>query len=204
MLLFFLLWKQEGLELTIMLELWRILWDLSTIQRKPIQYVYCSCFFLYFSNIFWKYYSLPFCSGTGRQRRHKQDLGETLSGSRKVATPYDLTFLDPVPWRSLCEEYLDAADVSFDTSCFLSWQVFAICLDQRVEGCDWSWLFLWNVDRWSSNVGLFGRGRYFSSLARWLLRPCFLVGGSWGVLAWQVHSGRSRILVSSPALQYRL
>ena len=58
------------------------------------------------------YYSLPFCEGTGRQRRHKQDLGETLSGSRKVATPYELTFLDPVPWRSLCEDYLDAKDVS--------------------------------------------------------------------------------------------
>jgi len=57
------------------------------------------------------FYSLPFCSGTGRQRRHKQDLGETLSGSRKVATPYELTFLDPVPWRSLCEEYLDASDI---------------------------------------------------------------------------------------------
>ena len=59
------------------------------------------------------YYHLPFCSGTGKQRRHKQDLGETLSGSRKVTTPYELTFLDPVPWRSLCEEYLDAKDVSF-------------------------------------------------------------------------------------------
>ena len=57
------------------------------------------------------YYHLPFCSGTGKQRRHKQDLGETLSGSRKVTTPYELTFLDPVPWRSLCEEYLDAKDV---------------------------------------------------------------------------------------------
>ncbi len=63
-----------------------------------------------------QFYSLPFCSGTGRQRRHKQDLGETLSGSRKVATPYDLTFLDPVPWRSLCEEYLDAKDVSLNTT----------------------------------------------------------------------------------------
>ncbi len=42
---------------------------------------------------------------------HNQDLGETLSGSRKVLTPYEVTFLDPVPWRSLCEEYLDAADV---------------------------------------------------------------------------------------------
>jgi len=57
------------------------------------------------------YYSLPFCSGTGKQKRHKQDLGETLSGSRKVATPYDLTFLDPVPGRSLCEDYLDPQDL---------------------------------------------------------------------------------------------
>jgi transmembrane 9 superfamily protein 1 len=57
------------------------------------------------------YYSLSFCSGTGKQKRHKQDLGETLSGSRKVATPYDLTFLDPVPWRSLCEDYLDPRDL---------------------------------------------------------------------------------------------
>jgi hypothetical protein len=56
---------------------------------------------------------LPFCKGTGKQRAHKQDLGETLSGSRKVATPYDLTFLDPVPWRSLCEDYLEPEDVSF-------------------------------------------------------------------------------------------
>ena len=29
----------------------------------------------------------------------------------KVATPYELTFLDPVPWRSLCEEYLEAEDL---------------------------------------------------------------------------------------------
>lgn len=58
------------------------------------------------------YYKLPFCTAGGKQRRHKQNLGEVLSGSRKVTTPYDLTFMDPVPWRSLCEEYLDAADVS--------------------------------------------------------------------------------------------
>ena len=51
------------------------------------------------------YYHLPFCEGTGQQRRHKQDLGETLSGSRKVATPYDVTFLDPVPWRSLVKTF---------------------------------------------------------------------------------------------------
>lgn len=57
------------------------------------------------------YYSLPFCKGTGKQKRHKQDLGETLSGSRKITTPYDLTFLDPVPWRSLCEDYLEPEDL---------------------------------------------------------------------------------------------
>lgn len=60
---------------------------------------------------FYQYYSLPFCDHAGKQKRHKQDLGETLSGSRKVTTPYDLTFLDPVPWRSLCEEYLEAKDI---------------------------------------------------------------------------------------------
>ena len=60
-----------------------------------------------------QFYSLPFCEGTGKQKRHKQDLGETLSGSHKVTTPYELTFLDPVPWRSLCEEYLDAKDVRY-------------------------------------------------------------------------------------------
>lgn len=59
----------------------------------------------------YRYYSLPFCEGTGKQSRHKQDLGETLSGSRKVTTPYDVTFLDPVPWRQLCEDYLDADDI---------------------------------------------------------------------------------------------
>ena len=57
------------------------------------------------------YYSLPFCEGTGKRKRHKQDLGETLSGSRKVVTPYELTYLDAAPWRSLCEEYLDVSDL---------------------------------------------------------------------------------------------
>lgn len=59
-----------------------------------------------------QYYSLPFCSKTGKQHAHKQDLGETLSGSRKVATPYELTFLDPVPWRSLCEDFVEPTEVS--------------------------------------------------------------------------------------------
>jgi len=57
------------------------------------------------------FYSLPFCSTAGRQSAHKQDLGETLSGSHKVTTPYELTFLDPIPWRALCEEYLNAKEL---------------------------------------------------------------------------------------------
>ena len=57
------------------------------------------------------YYSLPFCIHSGKQRRHKQDLGEVLSGSRKHSTPYEVTFMDPVPWRALCEDYLDASQI---------------------------------------------------------------------------------------------
>lgn len=64
-----------------------------------------------------QYYSLPFCSGKdgekkGEQKRHTQDLGETLSGSHKINTPYDVTYLDLIPWRKLCEEFLEAKDVS--------------------------------------------------------------------------------------------
>ena len=57
------------------------------------------------------YYSLPFCEHTGKQQRHKMAFGETLTGSRKVTAPYEVTFLDPVPWRALCEENMDAKDV---------------------------------------------------------------------------------------------
>lgn len=57
------------------------------------------------------YYSLPFCQRAGKQKRHKQSLGETLGGARKIQSPYDLTFLDPVPWRTLCEEDMDIEDL---------------------------------------------------------------------------------------------
>lgn len=57
------------------------------------------------------YYSLPFCRSQGKQTYHEQDLGETLSGARKMATPYELTFLDPVKWRSLCQEFLPATSI---------------------------------------------------------------------------------------------
>ena len=29
----------------------------------------------------------------------------------KVVTPYEITFLDPVSWRALCEDYLEAEDL---------------------------------------------------------------------------------------------
>ena len=76
---------------------------------------------------------MPYCRRTGKQRRHKQDLGETLAGSRKIATPYDLTFMDPVPWRSLCEEYMDVEDV-----CFMLFvkMVSDICTSaERIQRC---------------------------------------------------------------------
>merc|ERR1719473_607269 len=76
------------------------------------------------------YYKLPFCTGSGRQRRHKQGLGEVLSGSRKVATPYELTFLDPVPWRSLCEEFLDASDIAEFKSAIESDYFFEMFIDE--------------------------------------------------------------------------
>jgi len=57
------------------------------------------------------YYSLPFCDHAGKQRRHKMAFGETLTGSRKVVSPYEVTFLDPVPWRALCEENMDMKDL---------------------------------------------------------------------------------------------
>lgn len=76
------------------------------------------------------FYKLPFCTGSGRQRRHKQDLSEVLSGSRKVATPYELTFLDPVPWRSLCEEFLDASDVKEFKNAIESDYFFEMFIDE--------------------------------------------------------------------------
>jgi hypothetical protein len=71
-----------------------------------------SRFLMYFCFVI-QYYHLPYCEKTGKQKRHKMNLGETLSGARKVATPYDVTFLDPVPWRTLCEEDMDVEDVRF-------------------------------------------------------------------------------------------
>jgi hypothetical protein len=50
----------------------------------------------------YEYYSLPFCSRSKKKRR--EDFGERLVGDRKVISPYEVTFLDNVPWRLLCEQ----------------------------------------------------------------------------------------------------
>ena len=50
----------------------------------------------------YEYYSLPFCSKQ-KKKRH-EDFGETLVGDRRIASPYEVTFLDQVPWRLLCDQ----------------------------------------------------------------------------------------------------
>ncbi len=50
----------------------------------------------------------------------------------KVATPYELTFLDPVPWRSLCEEYLDAEDIKEFKDAIEADYFFEMLIDELV------------------------------------------------------------------------
>ena len=57
------------------------------------------------------YFSLPMCRSTGRVKKHSHELGEILVGDRKVHSPYDITFLDNVPWRLLCEKSLTEAEL---------------------------------------------------------------------------------------------
>ncbi|KAJ1463256.1 hypothetical protein M885DRAFT_504871 [Pelagophyceae sp. CCMP2097] len=57
----------------------------------------------------YEYYSLPFCSKTKKKRR--EDFGEQLVGDRKIVSPYELTFLDNVPWRLLCEQSLTRGEL---------------------------------------------------------------------------------------------
>mmetsp|Transcript_6274 Transcript_6274/g.9514 ORF Transcript_6274/g.9514 Transcript_6274/m.9514 type:complete len:602 (-) Transcript_6274:315-2120(-) len=57
------------------------------------------------------YYSLPFCRSGGKSRTHRQDLGEILVGDRKVMSPYEITFMDNVPWRMLCERSLSEREL---------------------------------------------------------------------------------------------
>lgn len=62
----------------------------------------------------YEYYSLPFCSRSKKKRR--EDFGERLVGDRKVVSPYEVTFLDNVPWRLLCEQSFSRAELQVFTS----------------------------------------------------------------------------------------
>mmetsp|Transcript_41052 Transcript_41052/g.52920 ORF Transcript_41052/g.52920 Transcript_41052/m.52920 type:complete len:598 (+) Transcript_41052:145-1938(+) len=57
------------------------------------------------------YYSLPFCRSSGKAKNKKLALGEILVGDRKVVSPYEITFLDNVPWRLLCEKELSTSEL---------------------------------------------------------------------------------------------
>jgi len=61
----------------------------------------------------YEYYSLPFCSRSKKRRR--EDFGERLVGDRKVVSPYEITFLDNVPWRLLCEQSFSQVELRMFT-----------------------------------------------------------------------------------------
>jgi len=61
----------------------------------------------------YEYYSLPFCSRSKKKRR--EDFGERLVGDRKVISPYEVTFLDNVPWRLLCEQSFSQSELQMFT-----------------------------------------------------------------------------------------
>mmetsp|Transcript_30691 Transcript_30691/g.94947 ORF Transcript_30691/g.94947 Transcript_30691/m.94947 type:complete len:504 (+) Transcript_30691:140-1651(+) len=62
----------------------------------------------------YEYYSLPFCSRSKKKRR--EDFGERLVGDRKVVSPYEVTFLDNVPWRLLCEQSFSRPELQMFTN----------------------------------------------------------------------------------------
>jgi transmembrane 9 superfamily member 1 len=85
----------------------------------------------------YRYYSLPFCHqhsteeeeqeaaeeenvslevvATGEKRkgaiRHKQRLGESIVGDRRETSPYEISFMDSVDWRLLCQTTLEKSDL---------------------------------------------------------------------------------------------
>jgi len=84
----------------------------------------------------YRYYSLPFCehhesaeemekkddderlvepnvqANRKGAMRHKQRLGESIVGDRRETSPYELTFMDDVEWRLLCNQKLPAEQVA--------------------------------------------------------------------------------------------
>jgi len=43
--------------------------------------------------------------------RHRQRLGESIVGDRRETSPYEITFLDSVDWRLLCQTTLDQPEL---------------------------------------------------------------------------------------------
>lgn len=86
----------------------------------------------------YRYYSLPFCDqhSTDEEEaqaaeaenvdlqvarnlekrkgavRHRQRLGESIVGDRRETSPYELTFMDSVDWRLLCQKTLSPEDLT--------------------------------------------------------------------------------------------
>jgi hypothetical protein len=56
------------------------------------------------------YYSLPFCA-PDEMEHQKHELGEILSGDRKVKTPYKINFRQPVQWAELCTKSLKDQEI---------------------------------------------------------------------------------------------
>ena len=80
----------------------------------------------------YRYYSMPFCQSHSKEQpddgnaeeteerrtlqregaiKHKQRLGESIVGDRRETSPYDITFLDSVDWRELCQITVEPADL---------------------------------------------------------------------------------------------
>ena len=118
----------------------------------------------------------------------------------KVATPYELTFLDPVPWRSLCEEYLDAEDIKEFKDAIEADYFFEMLIDELV--C----MYVYGIIS-SSESALF-------TLSLTLMHVCVYVNQAYvgllgrssarGVSLRKVYPGRQSLSLSSPALQHRL
>lgn len=54
-------------------------------------------------------------SALAPKKRRREDFGERLVGDRKVVSPYEITFLDNVPWRLLCEQSFSQAELRMFT-----------------------------------------------------------------------------------------
>eukprot|EP00510_Aplanochytrium_minuta_P005200 CAMPEP_0184025058 /NCGR_PEP_ID=MMETSP0954-20121128/12533_1 /TAXON_ID=627963 /ORGANISM="Aplanochytrium sp, Strain PBS07" /LENGTH=286 /DNA_ID=CAMNT_0026308667 /DNA_START=239 /DNA_END=1096 /DNA_ORIENTATION=+ len=64
----------------------------------------------YYDLPFCKYYDLPFCR-PGQLKKQKHNMGEILSGDRKVVSAYEVKFKQDMPLQKLCKLQLSVDDV---------------------------------------------------------------------------------------------